>query len=264
MSKSAGSQNNEWISILSGSGNIDNPRISFCILTAPRRECYFDRTLESLNHTGFFNEPTNLPIDVVLGAPTSEPLIYKHSQLHVHPMDSEEAQKMGWHVAGPPLRATWGHWRCLTRKLSDKQAILVMEDDIVFARGWLKRLNLIARELFEKFLDQWLLTLYTPSSTEPLEAFKNGRTWILRSYEGFFGAQALLYPLAVRDAYLRYIARPEWSQHLPHDLALPLAMKELGIPILATAPCLVQHMGLVSEGVSGSQHQSMSFLENLS
>lgn len=266
METSAGIQNRKWISILCGQA--DEFRISYSILTTPRKEPFFQRTVESLEATGFFQDKRNLPLHIVSGAPgCGYPVGFdpRPDRFQSHPMTPEEAEKLAWSIAGAPLRATWGHWRCLApeRTSPGSTFVLVMEDDLRFAAGWLDRLKKIVREIAYAFSDEWLLTLYTPGSTAPLSAFREGKKWIQRSHDGFYGTQAIVYPLTIRDAYLEHVSSADWSTHLPHDLSLPFAMKQLGIPILASAPCLVQHMGLVSEGVSGSQHQSLSFLERI-
>lgn len=175
-------------------------------------------------------------------------------------MSKDEAGGLLFEHAGIPLRATWGHHRALHpwRVNEGSEAHLVMEDDIAFTANWTDKLQDIAESILKSFSKRWVLTLYTPKSKEPIDAFYAGKKWVLRKYAGFYGAQAILYPNRARDEYLAYLV--DHTIHMPHDLAMPEVMRKIGIPILATAPCLVQHMGNITNGVSGSFHCSESFL----
>lgn len=133
-----------------------------------------------------------------------------------------------------------------------------MEDDVLVTSNFAKKVRDAAVDVKKNFGEKWVLTLYTPHSKEPTTAMRSGKSWFLRGYEGFYGAQGIVYPNRVRDEYIAYLA--DHTINLPHDLAMPEAMKKLGIPILASAPCLVQHMGSVSQGVSGPFHRSESFI----
>lgn len=174
-------------------------------------------------------------------------------------MPKEEADGLLFEHAGVPLRATWGHHRALHpwRTNDGAEGHLVMEDDITFTTKWIAKLQETVENIGKFYSKRWVLTLYTPQSKEPIDAFNAGRKWIIRRYDGYYGAQAILYPARARDEYLSYLV--DHTIQMPHDLALPEAMKKLGIPILATAPCLVQHMGNVTNGVSGAFHRSESF-----
>lgn len=240
-------------------------KLSFSILTTPRQEPYLENTIRSLDSTGFFDSGANLPLRLVCGSPDSSHLnAYRNdSRFQIHEMSQEEADQRMFNIAGVALRATWGHHRCLhhERANPDADAILVMEDDIKFAQGWLLHLKVAVSEIVNRHGRRWLLSLYAPHFKEPLEAYRDGKKWLPRDYKGFYGAQAILYPLGVRDSYLAYLAGH--PVNLPHDLALPDVMKALGIPIFTTAPCLVQHMGAVKQGVSGGMHRSDSFQERV-
>lgn len=235
-------------------------KISYSILTTPRKEPYLRRTLAALDKGGFFSK--NGPLHLVAGSPDPEHLNpYRNdNRFVVHDMPKDEADGLLFQHAGVALRATWGHHRALHpwRVNDGSEAHLVMEDDISFTANWTEKLQEIADGILKAFGKRWVLCLYTPQSKEPLDAFNSGKKWIMRKYEGFYGAQAILYTNRARDEYLAYLV--DHTIHMPHDLAMPEAMKKIGIPILATAPCLVQHMGSVTQGVSASFHSSESFL----
>lgn len=240
-------------------------KISYSILTTPRQEPYLKDTLRSLEETGFFDKPENFPVRLICGSPDSSHVeeYQNDSRFHIDRMSEAEAEQRMFPIAGVALRATWGHHRALhhDKANADCDAVLVMEDDLKFAMGWLKHMQSAVQEIISLYGRRWLLTLYVPQLKEPLEAYRAGKKWTSRSYLGFYGAQAILYPLGVRDAYMAYLAGH--TLHLPHDLALPEVMKVLGIPMFTTAPCLVQHMGKVKQGVSGGMHRSESFQEQV-
>lgn len=236
-------------------------KISYSILTSPKKEPYLDRTIKSLEETGFFENIDNLPLRIVPSIPDSAYLekYTNDSRFCVEDMTRREASERMWAAAGEALRETWGHYRCLhpDRANPDSTHLLVLEDDIKFGKDWLTRLAAVVDELISLHGRRWLLTLYTPQTTEPLDAFKAGRRWASRPYNGFYGSQAILYPLGVRDEYMAYLtARP---LDKPHDLALADVMKHLRIPMFTSAPCLVQHMELAAGGAK--VHRSDSFIE---
>lgn len=257
-------------------------RISYTILTTPRKEQYLENTVQSLYKTGFFNRPENLPLQIVSGAPDSSHLrpFLSDPSFVVDQMSEEEAREFHWHGSGVPLRVVKGHRRCLhpLRAIPGASFVMVMEDDIRFAQGWIQRLERTLEEITARFSDRFLLSLYAPGSSEPenaLEAYRKGHKWIQRSYDSFYGTQAILYPVVVRDTFMYETAvRPDDIKPslpgkemdrpygLPYDLMLPAVMKALGIPILSTVPCLVQHVGR-STSINSPWHESASFLEKV-
>jgi hypothetical protein len=238
-------------------------KISYSILTTPRKEPYLQRTIASLEKSGFFADPECIPLNLIAGSPEPKHLNpYRHDcRFAVHDMSKEEADGHLFDVAGVALRATWGHRRCLHswRANEGAEAVCVMEDDVAVTSNFSAKVRGVVVDVRKNCGPQWVLTLYTPQSTAPFDAMRDGKKWFFRGYDGYYGAQGIVYPNRVRDEYIAYLA--DHTINLPHDLAMPEVMKKLGIPILASAPCLVQHMGSVSQGVSGPFHRSESFLQ---
>jgi hypothetical protein len=237
-------------------------KISCSILTNPRKEPYLQRTLESLNKAGVFSHKELLPFRLVAGSPNPEHFLpYRNdARFLVEDFPQEEADRHIFQHAGAALRATWGHRRCLHpwRANPNCDALLVMEDDIEVTSDFTQKLMTVAETVSKQFGKRWVITLYTPQSKEPLEAHKDGKKWIFRQYDNFFGAQAVLYSIRARDEYMAFLV--DHVIQKPHDLALPEVLKMLEIPLLGSAPCLVQHTGAVKQGVSGLFHTSTSFL----
>lgn len=235
-----------------------NWKISYTIMTSPRKESYLERTIQSLAQTGFFDQKENWPVRLLSSTPDTEHLdsYRKDSRFYIEEMTEKESSERIWSAAGEGLRETWTHYRCLhpDRVNIDSSGVLVLEDDLKFSKTWMKTVSRTVDEIVSLYGRRWLLSLYSPNTKEPLEASRAGSRWLSRPYEGFYGSQAILYPLGVRDEYLAYLtAKP---LHNPHDLNLPVVMKDLHIPILTTAPCLVQHAEL-GDGI----HRSESFIE---
>jgi|SRR5579871_2883667 len=243
---------------------MSKPKITYSVITVPRKEPYLLNLVENLKTTGFFADSKNLPLRLVAGSPDCSYLLsYSDPEMFlVDPMGYEEAKKTSWGIAGLALRATMGHRRCLdqNRVNPGSSYILVMEDDIKFADGWIVRFSEILEEAISVYSNRFILSLYTPGSPTPLDAYRSGKKWILRSHSEFYGVQAVLFPLAVRDEFMK--ESTERPTFLPHDLSLGKVLGKLGIPILSTAPCLVQHVGRVSSAEC-AWHDSKSFLEHL-
>jgi hypothetical protein len=257
-------------------------KISYSIVTYPRKERYLDQTVQSLSDTGFFNYPEHLPLRLIGGSPDSSHLssYFSDSRFIVDPMTEEEAREYHWHGSGGGLHAIKGHRRSFHpfRISPDASFLMVMEDDIVFTKGWIPRLETTLKEIVRNFSDRFILSLYTPGFSDaanPMDAYRSGRLWVERTPERFYGVQAILYPLVIRDMYLYETApRPDDARAFgpgkemdrqygrPHDLLLAAVMKSMKIPILSTAPCLVQHVGH-SSGANSPPHQSTTFLERL-
>lgn len=243
-----------------------NPfKIQYSMLTVPRSDGRLKYTLESLDESGFFGYVENLPLRLVAGSPDKTHLERFRpypEYFFVDQMSDGEASQWNPEIS-PAWKATIGYSRCLRKDAVSKDAsgILIMEDDLKFAKGWLERLDVILKDIVARFQNKWVLSLYSPASPEPLVAFRSGMFWTRRPYESFYGALALLYPIGIPDACLEYIATN--PMYLPYDLAFAVAMRELNIPILSSAPCLVQHTGTVSVGSGAAFHTSHSFLENV-
>jgi hypothetical protein len=255
-------------------------KVSFTIVTAPRKENYLDQTIKSLEQTGFFSDRRNLPLRLVAGSPEPHLERFKsdRNRFLVDEMSEAEAKEWHWHGSGLGLRASKGHRRALhpLRTRCGSQFVCIFEEDLRFASGWMGHLEKGLEEAVKRHGDRFLLSLYTPEETGPLEVYKKGRNLYERTYR-FYGIQGVIWPNVVRETFMYETAvRPidqdrgpgktmDRAYHKPHDEMVGLTMEALKIPILATAPCLVQHIGIVSNsGTSDAYiHRSKSFLESV-
>jgi hypothetical protein len=237
-----------------------NLSIEYTILTAPRQPDTLSLTIRSLTETGFFKRPENLPVRLVAGSPHCNLDLYDDSRFEIDLMSRREASRFNFSSADATTRALFGHRRAL-RAEGKAEFRLVLEDDLRFAEGWMERLNKILRAAQEEYGDRFLLSLYLPGpETEPIDAYNSGSHWIRYPHLGFFGSQAILYPASVREDFMR--ATASCADTWPHDMALGRTLLRLGIPILATAPSLVQHVGL-ADGLTRPPHESASFIESV-
>lgn len=238
-------------------------KISYTILTKPRKDPYLEKMLSVMESTGFFINPENLPVRLVSGDLDGSYLkAYRtDDRFTVVDLERDEAKRLMWSAAGEALRETLGHHRCLHPRRANQgsDAVLVMEDDLIFGSGWVAGLAETVEEIVKVHDRRWLLSLYSPGSKEPLVAYEAGKRLISRPYAGFYGPQALLYPVGIRDSYMAYLKARQIPK--PHDLALAEVMQALEVPMFSTAPCLVQHVEQAPEGSKMKIHHSESFIE---
>lgn len=240
-------------------------KISYAMVTVPRKKSHIERTIKSLEDTGFFDRPEHLPLRIVAASHDYSHLqpYMEDSRFLVDTIPKGEAQEPKWNEAGNSLGATFGHRRALSneRMVSGSEHLMVFEDDIIFSEGWIPRFERILEEAKKDHKDNFILSLYLQGPhTQSLEAYKKGSFYVDWPHHVSFGVQAMLYPLFVRDEFMRITK--DCPNELPHDMALGKNLKLLNIPVLMSAPSLVQHIGLES-GERTSRHESLSFLAKL-
>jgi hypothetical protein len=243
------------------------PKISVQIATVFREKGYVHQTVDSLRSSGFFDDPENLPLHLVVGLPQSSYLDqYRNSpkEFHIDEMTEAEAARLKMADLTGMQKAALTHSRCLeeARMNGGASLVLVIEDDVRFAKGWMERLQKALDSVICEFGMTWVMCLYTPLTDEPTQAYQRGKAWYRKNYEWFFGTQGTLYPRDIGQSFAAEIRRKCVDPYVaPYDITLAQFMKAEKIPIVATAPCLVQHIGDVSHGVCNHFHQSKSFME---
>jgi hypothetical protein len=244
-------------------------KISFQIATVFRENGYIHRTISSLEETGFFDDQNRLPLNLVVG---SEDDAYLHpykndaAKFKIHVMSEEDADRFGLSKLGPMERAGLTHSLCLADKHTNQEAslLVVLEDDVRFAQGWIKRLHEAVISVSSTYGSNWVMCLYTALTDESAVAARQGKKWFPRKYDWFFGTQGTTYPREIGRAFASEIMLKAVNPFLkPYDLLLSEFLRSREVPIVATAPCLVQHMGNVSQGVCGHFHQSKGFMESI-
>jgi hypothetical protein len=134
----------------------------------------------------------------------------------------------------PEQRLTLSFRRALLE--SDGDALIV-EDDVEFLPGWPAMLAASATRARELYGDRFFLALYCP------HLLVGDRISRYRE-RSFFGTQGQLVPDAVRVELADYLERHRVETTV--DTLIARWAAAAGVPLLATVPSLVQHVGRVS------------------
>lgn len=235
-------------------------KINLVISTVWREENYLDATLKSL--TSEYPTLSDPPVCLVVGSPVTAHL----DRYRMQPgMSVVEMGPNTWsfiknnHVVH---RAAWNYYRCLTQPVSGIRGTLVLEDDIRFARGWRKRLNAALVELEERHTSDFVLSLYARQFSVQ-EAYQSGRLYVEFPFGQFIGTQGIYYPTKIREGFAKYLkAHGVVANSYIYDFLLREYLMQSGIPLFATAPCLIQHIGKIS-AIQFPWHEAPNFVEDV-
>jgi hypothetical protein len=220
------------------------------IMTVSRPGAYIDQTLASLS--------PDRSVTLVVGSPSADYLDrYRANPLFkiVAPGHEEYAFVEGSTVG---RRAAWNYWRCLGAG-ANKSRRVIFEDDVIFAAGWEARTARTIEAIEQKHRD-YVISLYYPY---PLEESREG--FIEYPCSKFYGTQGVLFGGRSAGEFRQYVDErgvKRWT--LPYDLLLQRYTAEAGVPLFATVPSLVQHIGVVSTGQSDHFHTTTCFVEDVS
>lgn len=234
--------------------------INIVVCTVWREENYLESTLRGLLHDYHIN--TNQPVCLVVGSPEVEHLETYRSLPGISVVEMG-SNTWAWIKNRPAFhRASWNYYRCLTYPMAGARGTLVLEDDIIFARGWCARLDATLKHLEEQYSSNFVLSLY-----EAIFAMHKGeqcnRFFIEYPHEDFFGIQGIYYPAAIREDFAKYLKIHGLAGNKTyHDFLLREYLSQCGIPLFATAPCLIQHIGKTSV-IKSMWHESSNFMENI-
>jgi len=238
---------------------VDLDKINVVVCTIWREGNYLEETLNSLA----LEHPLNAdrPVSLVLGSPLSAYIDpYRQSGISIVEMGPST---WSW-IESLALRhrATWNYYRCLTQPTGGSGGTLVIEDDIRFARGWLSRLTATLAALEEASIGDFALSLYCPADF-PLTAYFRGQLYAEYPLGRFYGTQAVYYTAKTRRGFGAFLKNHGVvANQEPYDVLLWQYLSEVGLPLFATAPSLVQHKGEQSTGLGG-WHEAPSFLEDV-
>jgi len=227
---------------------------------------YVHRSIKSLTETGFFKRFSRLHL--VLGCPSSGYVeCYRDDpQIVIHEMsEAEKAEWQGLHIQS---KCAYGHLRMikLLRTMHDWQEALFLEDDIIFAQGWLPYLDVILDEIQMMYGRLWMLTLYQHYGTKK-EYAQNKRwypIWLMPDRPYYHGGLAELHTReGLEGMEEALLSRSIRKFELPSDYVMGDFIFDKKGEVLATAPSLVQHIGKVSTGQSGLFHQADLFMASV-
>ena len=248
------------------------PIIDYAITTVARPKNYIYELLARLQ--------TDSTIRLIVGGPDCEYLERYRSDPFIEIIEISPHEWAHFQNCNVHHRAIWNYWRSLSLgpKTPQRDGLVVFEDDVIPAGGWQRQLYDTIEQIEAQFGRQYVLALYRASVRTKhwrtnriyplfdrywLHSKEEGTYYALYPIREFFGTQAMYYPEQVRMGiaeYLKYdIVDPP---RLPYDLLLKEYLHKQGIPLFATIPCLVQHIGTISTGL-GTFHQAREFQECL-
>lgn len=235
-------------------------QINLVVSTVWREEDYITDTLASLSRERPIS--AEQPVCLCAGSPVTEHIERYRSQPGIAIIEMG-ANTWSWIKNNrAPHRATWNYYRCLTMPTAGKRGTLVLEDDVCFARGWQARLNTTLAALEERYGSDFVLAIYSPWFSV-LEAYRCGQLCVDYPLDKFYGTQGVYYTAKTRQGFAKYLkAHGVVADEKPYDFLLRDYMQQSGLPLFASAPSLIQHIGRSSTIIS-SWHDAPGFIENL-
>ena len=232
-------------------------KINLAVSTVWRKENYLDATLNSLS-VEYPCRPEH-PVSLVVGSPLTAHLTNYRSLSGIAIIEMGP-YTWAW-IKGNTLqhRATWNYHRCLTQCSLGERGSLVIEDDVKFARGWRMRLDRTLAALEDRFDSRFVLTIYDPYKCKPTESC------LYADYPRkiFSGTQGVYYPARIRQDFAKHLKMNGVVGNTDHyDYILRRYLIEEDVPLFATVPSLIQHMGRNTTGL-GLWHEAPGFLEDV-
>lgn len=143
----------------------------------------------------------------------------------------------------------------------DEEDVLIIEDDLRFRDGWVAMMQaamVAARAHTERFV----LVGYAAYAAADFTAVpsRDGTKPMIAEFPHgmFYGNQMLYVPRSVRSDLAKYVqAYGVMADAEPADLLVRDFCHKAGVPILATLPSLVQHVGWVSASKSPTHQTCM-------
>jgi len=247
-----------------------------------RGEDYFARMMESLEAAGTLDCKELQPITVVVGTPTTDHMgaYQRDRRLRIVALSKENAEKADLPNRRPVQRCAMNYlqcWRDFQSRL-DHEWLVVLEDDVLVAKGWIEYLNQVMDEVLPQCEYAPLFTLYRPVDRLMKRMYEKSKVkWFdIANPMRHWGMQGMAYhqghfdPVlfkAVRDGVVNNPKTPVeileqvLFKHLEMDK--PVEKREKNIRFIATNPSLVQHIGQQS-AIGCAQHQALLFLGDLS
>jgi hypothetical protein len=234
--------------------------IDVIISTVWREENYLKATLNSL-----FAEQAVAPeqqVCLVAGSPITTHLDCYRSNPGVTVLEMG-ANTWSWIKNSPViLRSSWNYYRCLNHDATTERGRLVLEDDVRFARGWQLRLHATLASLQELHRSGFILAIYSPWDLV-LQEHRGNRFYAEYPPERFYGTQGVYYTAAARRGFAKYLKTHGLvANEKQYDLLLKDYLILSGLPLFATTPSLIQHIGKKSIS-QGTWNEAPGFVEDL-
>lgn len=230
------------------------------VISTVCREDYLSATLDSL--LAEYPRSTQQPICLVVGSPVITHLNCYQSQMGISIIEMGPTTWSWIKDRYTHHRATWNYYRCLTQPIAEVRGTLVLEDDVRFARGWCARLDATLAALEDRHGSNFVLAMYAAWFSAS-KAKRPGQLYVEYPREDFCGTQGIYYPAQVRQGFAKYLKLHGVVANEDHyDVILREYLIQADIPLFATTPCLIQHMGRASV-IETFWHESADFMEDV-
>lgn len=232
-------------------------KINLVVTTVSRPESYLDSTLQSLSCEYPFHPQQ--AVNLMVGSPETAYVTRYRTQPGIT-ITEMGPTTWAW-IKNNSLqhRATWNYHRCLMQSTGGERGSLILEDDVRFACGWRARLEVTIAGLEEKFGMRFVLAVYNGYGWQPQE----NRLYAIYPREQFTGTQGVYYPAPMRQEFAKYLKVKGVIGNKNHyDYLLRDFLIQEDIPLFATVPSLIQHMGRNTTGL-GVWHEAPGFLEDV-
>lgn len=229
-------------------------KLACAVSTISRPHDYLHSLLSQIRTAG--------PVHLVVGNPDRSYVQRYEGNYQYRIVEMTEADWAPFKESKVHHRATFNYWRCLDagRRHSPDLGLLVMEDDIVPAKGWLARLANTVRQAEDRYAGRYIMALYTAYFLVPY----GSALYAIYPTRDFYGTQAIYFPSEVRDGFADFLQeRGVEKNQAPYDMLLKDFAVESRTPILATTPSLFQHVGAESTGLGGF-HKARNFRSRVS
>ena len=172
------------------------------------------------------------------------------------------ADRIGFPCMGKKNKCGLGHYLAMAGLLDEYSrrpfdAALVIEDDVVFSRGWFEYAIGAIKEAAEAG-DAWIACLYR-FVDDTADAWRAGRRLeMIRNR--FYGTQANIYSARALAGLPGHVLRNVVLDLVdPIDGAVERYARERGIPTYAVVPSVVEHIGERSTGQTEGTHRAAIF-----
>lgn len=234
--------------------------LQIAVMTVPRDPQYVHQTLASL----FAADPLvheAAAVKLLVGSCDAAYLdVYRHHRrFHILPLTEDEQREISqW-----PVHRKFCHnyHRCLTLDVPESGGLLLVEDDVVFRDGFLRKLMAAIDEMENNHgLYQYVLALYVPYKLRENPSLRRGQFYCSYYAPLFYGTQAVYYPHSVLRPLANLIRETGVDEcREPGDMIVKRYGESINA-IYGTVASLVQHIGVQSTGL-GHFHTTPTFEE---
>jgi hypothetical protein len=238
------------------------------IVTCPREPQYIHTTLASL-FAADKNSHKIGSIDIFVDGPRSPYLEEYHTypNIHIHYMDKKEiadrekmyarARKVNNKFTTRHINCCLGHYRARSVSMEGYKALLVLEDDVILRKNYIKCLSDCYKEIDKTDVEHWHLSLQDNHNLKRHECRHRGKYHMSYPGSSFYGFTGVFMPAntvqpvadTIHTLGLEKFSTP--ADLCMHELARKGALLEWGF--FCSAWDITSHRGVVSTGLGGGR-----------